>query len=137
MRWSMFSGSKGGNPFGGDTPVPKQQIKEPGLHAAEVAAVGIGVRLTEGYVPPIVAVLPLMAKNEPRLQEAAKKSGLSLERAFEKDVDAAFTILGYETKLLGQGQGRVPRWSSHRPGRLLCDPLGRKGPRETLQHGTR
>jgi hypothetical protein len=31
-----------------------------------------------------------------------------LPKAFEKYIDAAFTILGYETKLLGQGKGRVP-----------------------------
>ena len=29
-------------------------------------------------------------------------------RGFEKSINAAFTILGYETKLLGQGGGRVP-----------------------------
>jgi hypothetical protein len=49
-----------------------------------------------------------MARNEPYLQEAARSSGTSIERAVEKSVDAAFTILGYETKLLGQGKGRVP-----------------------------
>ena len=27
---------------------------------------------------------------------------------FEKNINVAFTILGFETKLLGQGQGRVP-----------------------------
>ena len=31
-----------------------------------------------------------------------------MERAFEKSIDAAFSILGYETQLLGQGKGRVP-----------------------------
>lgn len=31
-----------------------------------------------------------------------------MPKAFEKYIDAAFTILGYETKLLGQGKGRVP-----------------------------
>ena len=49
-----------------------------------------------------------MARHEEKLIEAAKRSGTSLERAFEKNIDAAFTMLGYETKLLGQGQGRVP-----------------------------
>ena len=49
-----------------------------------------------------------MARNEALLREAAKASGTSLERAFEKSINAAFTVLGYETKLLGQGQGRVP-----------------------------
>ena len=55
-----------------------------------------------------MAVLPRMAANEPGLADAARASGTSLERAFEKHVNAAFTILGYDTKLLGQGQGRVP-----------------------------
>ena len=99
---------KGGNPFGGDTPLPKERSKERDAEVEVSLPIVIGSRLPESYVPPIVAMLPLMAKNETRLQEAAKKSGTSLERAFEKSVDAAFTMLGYETKLLGQGQGRVP-----------------------------
>ncbi|HEV2914359.1 MAG TPA: hypothetical protein VGX92_13865 [Pyrinomonadaceae bacterium] len=65
-------------------------------------------RLPDSYVPPIVAISPVMARNDQSLREAAKASGTSLERAFEKSIDAAFTILGYETKLLGQGKGRVP-----------------------------
>ncbi|MCK5387638.1 MAG: hypothetical protein KAJ39_10635, partial [Gammaproteobacteria bacterium] len=64
--------------------------------------------LPESYVPPIIAILPRMATNEDDLIEAAKKSGTSLPRAFEKNINVAFTILGYETKLLGQGKGRVP-----------------------------
>lgn len=64
--------------------------------------------LPESYVPPIIAILPRMATNEEDLVEAAKKSGTSLPRAFEKNINVVFTILGYETKLLGQGQGRVP-----------------------------
>jgi hypothetical protein len=99
---------KGGNPYGEDTPLQKGRAKEPGVPAHGPSLVVIGSRLPESYVPPIVAVLSSMARNEPLLQEAAKKSGTSLERAFEKSIDAAFTILGYDTKLLGQGQGRVP-----------------------------
>ena len=49
-----------------------------------------------------------MALNDPALIEAAKLSGTSLERAFEKSINAAFTMLGYDAKLMGQGQGRVP-----------------------------
>jgi hypothetical protein len=98
---------KGGNPFGEDTPLPKERAKGPSV-AVTGPSPAPGSRLPDGYVPPIVAALPSMARNEPWLQEAAKKSGTSLERAFEKSVDAAFTILGYDTKLLGQGQGRVP-----------------------------
>jgi len=66
------------------------------------------LHLPESYVPPIIAILPRMATNEEDLVEAAKRSGTSLPRAFEKNINAVFTILGYETKLLGQGQGRVP-----------------------------
>lgn len=65
-------------------------------------------RLPESYVPPIVAILPRMARHEEALVEAAKRSGTTLERAFEKHINAAFTIFGYETRLLGQGKGRVP-----------------------------
>src|SRR5659263_38182 len=64
--------------------------------------------LPESYVPPIVAILPLMAINDESLIEASKKSGTSLERAFEKYINAALTILGYQTQLLGQGKGSVP-----------------------------
>ena len=64
--------------------------------------------LPDSYVPPIVAVLPSIAESNPGLAEAARASGTTLERALEKHVNAAFTILGYETKLLGQGRGRVP-----------------------------
>lgn len=64
--------------------------------------------LPDSYVPPIVAALPRLAANDPQLENAAKASGTNIARAFEKSINAAFTILGYETKLLGQGAGRVP-----------------------------
>lgn len=65
-------------------------------------------RLPESYIPPIVSVLVEMANNNESLIEAAKDSGTSLERAFEKHIDIVFKILGYETRLMGQGNGRVP-----------------------------
>ena len=65
-------------------------------------------RLPESYVPPIVAILPQLARHDEALIDVAKRSGTTVERAFEKYIDAAFTVLGYETKLLGQGKGRVP-----------------------------
>ncbi len=98
---------KGGNPY-----VPaKTERKAVEMASTQATVVNFLVdadRLPESYVPPIVAILPEMARHDPRLIEAAKRSGTSLERAFEKGIDAALTILGYETKLLGQGQGRVP-----------------------------
>jgi hypothetical protein len=64
--------------------------------------------LPDSYVPPIVAIIPMLALNDSELQEKARRSGTSLVRAFEKSINAAFTVLGYETRLLGQGAGRVP-----------------------------
>jgi len=100
---------KGGNPYGGDKPL-QRPVPEPGggVTTLVVEDEGRVSRLPESYVPPIVAILPRMARNEAGLAEAAKASATSIERAFEKGVNAAFKILGYETKLLGQGQGRVP-----------------------------
>ncbi len=100
---------KGGNPYENNKPAPKDTRVE---DADEMRGVVDGeekvVRLPESYIPPIVAILPRMALNEPTLVEAAKASGTSLDRAFEKSVNAAFTVLGYDAKLMGQGQGRVP-----------------------------
>ena len=99
---------KGGNPYGiaKAEQKPAEQIAPQVVVSSPVLAGGD--RLPESYVPPIAAILPAMARHEEWLVEAAKRSGTSLERAFEKNIDAALTILGYETKLLGQGQGRVP-----------------------------
>ena len=66
------------------------------------------VSLPDSYVPPVVAVLPVLARHDSQMAAAAQRAGTSIERAFERAIDAAFTILGYETKLLGQGKGRVP-----------------------------
>jgi hypothetical protein len=65
-------------------------------------------RLPDSYIPPMISILPALARHDEKMIQAAKRSGTSIERAFEKSIDAAFTILGYETKLLGQGLGRVP-----------------------------
>lgn len=100
---------KGGNPYGDAKP---QKIAEsPAVTRPGPAIVQDSTtisRLPESFVPPVIAILPNMARNEPGLDEAARASGTSLARAFEKSINAAFTVLGYETKLLGQGSGRVP-----------------------------
>jgi hypothetical protein len=94
---------KGGRPFGDAKPPP------PTTPGSTVVTNDEGVaRLPDSYVPPIVGILPRMARNEPDVVVSAKASGISLDRAFEKSINAAFTILGYDTTLLGQGQGRVP-----------------------------
>ena len=99
---------KGGNPFGGNKPLVREpSVETPQGPTARITQETV-TRLPESYVPPIIGVLPRMARNEAFMRDAAKASGTSLERAFEKSINAAFTVLGYETKLLGQGQGRVP-----------------------------
>lgn len=99
---------RGGNTYGADK--AEKKTVEPVLDKPiERRCADVDYeRLPESFVPPVVAILPGMARHEERLVETAKRSGISLERAFEKNIDAAFTILGFETKLLGQGQGRVP-----------------------------
>ena len=83
-------------------------MQKPTIPKAPISQTLLYDQLPQSYVPPIVAVLPDMARHTKQLVEAAQKSGTSLERAFEKSIDAAFTILGYETTLFGQGRGRVP-----------------------------
>ena len=97
---------KGGNPYGGTkgttggTGIVEERTElEPGIKLD---------RLPESYVPPVVAIISRMASNEADLVTAAKASGVALDRAFEKHINATFTILGYDAQLLGQGQGRVP-----------------------------
>ncbi len=98
----------GGNPYdvakaiqkGSDSPLKTDPTR--GDEKAQID------RLPDSYVPPIVSTLPLIARNEPGYEELAKASGTSLPRAFEKSINAAFTILGYDTKLMGQGAGRLP-----------------------------
>lgn len=64
--------------------------------------------LPEGYVPPIVAVLPRLAANDEILAEACRRSGRVIEKVFEERLAVIFRMLGFETQLLGQGHGRVP-----------------------------
>jgi hypothetical protein len=108
---------KGGNPYEVNKPLVQEIIQVETPRSPIIPTVPEMMnRLPESYVPPIVEVLPRMARNETLLCEAAKASGTSLERAFEKSINAAFTVLGYETKLLGQGKGRVTGWPSLEPG---------------------
>jgi hypothetical protein len=100
---------KGGNPYRGDRPFDGDDAGDATPRIPEIqSAPETVIRLPESYVPPIVEILPRIARNEGTLREAAKASGTCLERAFEKSIHSAFTMLGYETKLLGFGQGRVP-----------------------------
>ncbi len=99
---------KGGTQFKENQTGKKRDTEDLGVVVIEPQVSEQGNRLPESFVPPIISILPRLARNDEKLIEAAKHSGTTLERAFEKFVDAAFTILGYQTKLLGQGKGRVP-----------------------------
>ena len=100
---------KGGNPYDEAKPVStdKEPVRTEPTRPISDETVLIS-RLPESFVPPVVAILPRLARNDAGLEDAAKASGTTLIRAFEKSIHAAFTILGYDTKLLGQGAGRVP-----------------------------
>jgi len=98
---------KGGNPYQAAKQDSKGEPQQPQSQAKSTSKATLE-RLPESYLPPIIAILPTLALNDPSLAEVATRSGTSVPRAFEKSVDAAFTVLGYDTTLMGQGQGRVP-----------------------------
>ncbi|MBI3912827.1 MAG: hypothetical protein HY327_01330 [Chloroflexi bacterium] len=64
--------------------------------------------LPESYIPPIVSILPRLATNDEVLAELYRRSGRAIEKVFEERLAIIFRMLGFETQLLGQGQGRVP-----------------------------
>lgn len=101
---------KNGNPYGGRKPIPTgdpTEIDPPQPVSLPVQS-GAVDKLPDSYVPPVVAILPRLALGGAEIERIAAASGASVPRALEKSVHAALTILGYETKLLGQGSGRAP-----------------------------
>lgn len=98
----------GGNPYKAVKSAGEADDVTPSVSGAKSIEILPGQRLPESYVPPVVAVLPRMALGDAETTEAAKRSGIAIERAFEKYINSAFIVLGYETRLMGQGQGRVP-----------------------------
>lgn len=98
---------KGGNPYQVAKQDQKDEPQQPQIQVKPTSRDTFEL-LPESYVPPVIAILPKLALNDPGLAEVATRSGTSVVRAFEKSVDAAFTVLGYNTTLMGQGQGRVP-----------------------------
>lgn len=120
---------KGGNPYGGDRPIGKSDSADarPRGHHGTSSEIPLE-RLPESYVPPVVQIMSRLARNDESLTQAAKASATTVARAFEKSVHTALTILGYETKLLGQGQGRVPdglAFDSQHSYAIIWDAKGR------------
>lgn len=99
---------KGGNPYVAAKQHSPEDEEDETATGPLPGAQKIPDQMPDSYVPPVIAVLPLIAQNAPGLDALATAAGTSLERAFEKGVNAAFKMLGYETKLLGQGSGRAP-----------------------------
>ena len=64
--------------------------------------------LPTSFIPPVVSILPLLAKNDPQMIEACQKTGISVEKAFEEKISVLFKMLGYKVESMGQGYGRVP-----------------------------
>ncbi|MGC1408710.1 MAG: hypothetical protein WA864_07175 [Acetobacteraceae bacterium] len=83
-------------------------VTRPSVKIITTRSAGEHPSLPESYVPPIVAIIPSLGRNEPEFREMAQRSGTTLDRAFEKCINAAFAVLGFEAQLLGQGKGRVP-----------------------------
>jgi hypothetical protein len=74
----------------------------------KIKATDLIEEFSESYIPPVVAMLPRLAANDELFAGLCKKSGKAIEKVFEEKLATLFKMLGYETQLLGQGQGRVP-----------------------------
>ena len=64
--------------------------------------------LPDSYIPPIVSILPDLAKNTDEIQDLVDGTGHSVDTLFENRLARAFQILGFEVDQRGQGQGRNP-----------------------------
>lgn len=64
--------------------------------------------LPKSYIPPIISILPKLAKNDPEVAAICEQNNRSIEKEFEERCAILFRILGFETRLFGQGRGRVP-----------------------------
>jgi len=65
--------------------------------------------LPTSFIPPVVSILSLLAKNDPGIAVACQKSGISTEKVFEDRIGILFRMAGYSVEPnRGQGYGRVP-----------------------------
>jgi hypothetical protein len=65
-------------------------------------------RLPDKYVPPVVSILPQMAKIDSDIEDICREEGIDLPTEFEKRVTIALRLLGFEVERRGQGTGREP-----------------------------
>lgn len=64
--------------------------------------------LPTSYIPPVVSVIPSLAKNDHIIENLCNNTGISVSKAFEEKIALLFKMLGYKVEALGQGNGRVP-----------------------------
>jgi len=64
--------------------------------------------LPEGYVPPVVSILPLLAVNDEQVAKLCEQTGRSIEKVFEERIAILFKMFGFVVEALGQGYGRMP-----------------------------
>ena len=68
----------------------------------------VATDLPSSYVPPVVDILPMLARNDPEMVAACAKAGVSVERLFEQRLGVLFQMMGFHIEILGQGKGREP-----------------------------
>lgn len=64
--------------------------------------------LPASFIPPVVSILPLLARNDADVQILCNNSGISPEKAFEERIAILFRMMSFQVEPLGQGYGRVP-----------------------------
>ena len=79
---------------------PKAQAPEP--------RASVDAALSESYVPPVVAGLPALARQEQAVCAECAAIGRRVEVEFERRVAIALELLGLRVQRLGQGFGRNP-----------------------------
>lgn len=83
-------------------------IKEGAIKPPPPGKKGITKLEIDEYIPPVVAELSALAKNDKELIAKYKKEGREVEDVLEDKIYKLFTVLGYEVEKLGKGKGRVP-----------------------------
>ncbi|WP_136689099.1 hypothetical protein [Halorhabdus amylolytica] len=64
--------------------------------------------LPDSYIPPIVSVLPDLARNSDEMQDIVSETGQAVETLFEDRLAKCLQMLGYTVEERGQGSGRNP-----------------------------
>lgn len=110
--------------------------------APDKTAVQTSDLFSEHYLPPVVGGLARLAGGGDAVEKACAVHGVSLSVEFERRVQIALELLGFEIERLGQGSGRVAdgiaRWPQARFA-VIYDAKVRRGgfaiSRDFISHG--